>query len=842
MAMLVLLAVVGLTVMIMLLFAICVVDSHAEQQGKRFRDLMRSSCSSQCSNFRHRDGTRDGPKIASDREMHSHYCRNCGSSRTAWQHGFDVLSQAKVASWRAPWKHVAAVREKIATSTKNAFGCVTNFQDTSSHYSMDFTRHIVRLGSVLRKRGSRQGIGRSCAEPSEFIRNHCGESTLGNSVVSWSSKTKGETWSNASSAVAPTSIPVTSTSALCTGIPFNMPALSSRLDGSTGNGMEAKSIPYRRLVLEILIPPSAGGDGQAESSDSSCTSGVRLKLETSGSLEHLINSTSPPDFTFDIGDLCDSDQQSRDAAAVKVLSISSEATPIARQKNTVSYLGCKQEPQILMENVNQGGCLRESSSSSTGRSLSDIGIRSFEMPCIEARPAASVGANDARSEELMRLKTKEDLVMSLKGTGSRSLEQKNSAVQTIPLSINGLPNAFVQLKITTSSCGTGAMKPVSVFGLDDSLERQQQSLVPEECSDPAPFVSLNGLGSLQIRILKGGSDVMLSEECIKDVSFQAVSALATLNIGSVHTKEETGVGTGIDVKGDGLKNYSVLERDCPNVTTYESYGPGVELDGIVIENKHAVLPASTNDGCEDGGVDVKKKEKKKKNRGRRQKGKGIASSAVADRECEMGKSVLDAAKHVSLTFEREYGCVCGTPKGGSHSRSCPFPFTSSGSMLQNKIKEQYDEIVQSNASKSLTLAQVGRFTTCLVEAKATLQRKSEMIQRRFTIVKSLLTKADKSSFDRLCGQIYGLEIEQKRLEEDTVVYNRLQEQLKLSPAYQKMLEYGRTHFELQPRTGQMIEKVDAEDMEMTFEELLAQEKKDAFWKKRGLARSSVQVG
>ncbi len=35
-------------------------------------------------------------------------------------------------------------------------------------------------------------------------------------------------------------------------------------------------------------------------------------------------------------------------------------------------------------------------------------------------------------------------------------------------------------------------------------------------------------------------------------------------------------------------------------------------------------------------------------------------------------------------------------------------------------------------------------------------------------------------------QIYGLEIEQKKLEEDTVVYNRLQEQLKLSPAYLKV--------------------------------------------------------
>lgn len=45
----------------------------------------------------------------------------------------------------------------------------------------------------------------------------------------------------------------------------------------------------------------------------------------------------------------------------------------------------------------------------------------------------------------------------------------------------------------------------------------------------------------------------------------------------------------------------------------------------------------------------------------------------------------------------------------------------------------------------------------------------------------------------------------------------------------KMLEYGRAHFELQPNTGQLIEKFNADDEELSFEELLAQEKKDSFW-------------
>lgn len=98
--------------------------------------------------------------------------------------------------------------------------------------------------------------------------------------------------------------------------------------------------------------------------------------------------------------------------------------------------------------------------------------------------------------------------------------------------------------------------------------------------------------------------------------------------------------------------------------------------------------------------------------------------------------------------------------------------------------------------------------------------RSDVIQRKFTITKALLFKADRSSFDRLrqqvgndgllvsrylssdtsmlqclsvCNsilsflQIYKLELEQKRLEEDAFVYNWLQKQLKLSPAYKKVI-------------------------------------------------------
>lgn len=47
--------------------------------------------------------------------------------------------------------------------------------------------------------------------------------------------------------------------------------------------------------------------------------------------------------------------------------------------------------------------------------------------------------------------------------------------------------------------------------------------------------------------------------------------------------------------------------------------------------------------------------------------------------------------------------------------------------------------------------------------------------------------------------------------------------------YLKMLEHGRSHFQSQLKTGQLLEKSETEDAEISFEALLAQEKKDSFW-------------
>ncbi|XAR67633.1 hypothetical protein NMG60_11002474 [Bertholletia excelsa] len=219
-------------------------------------------------------------------------------------------------------------------------------------------------------------------------------------------------------------------------------------------------------------------------------------------------------------------------------------------------------------------------------------------------------------------------------------------------------------------------------------------------------------------------------------------------------------------------------------------------------------------GLDEGRVDLGGEDCVKKKKKKRAKKKKLNSGDAKAEECS--KEGLPAKEKQELV--------------------CLYPFTSTSSATQRKIKQQYDQLVKSNEASGLTLAQVGEFVNCLIEARNELQHKSEVIQRKFTITKALLCKADRSSFDRLRQQIYKLELEQKRLEEDAFVYNWLQQQLKLSPAYKKMLEIS-AHMELKAKSDELTENADDDISDISFEELLAQEKKDSFWQKNGKPRS-----
>ncbi|XP_022953218.1 uncharacterized protein LOC111455829 isoform X2 [Cucurbita moschata] len=163
---------------------------------------------------------------------------------------------------------------------------------------------------------------------------------------------------------------------------------------------------------------------------------------------------------------------------------------------------------------------------------------------------------------------------------------------------------------------------------------------------------------------------------------------------------------------------------------------------------------------------------------------------------EQGQDVLDLNREFGESVQEEQGGKRKKKRakkkranllhgGDEPELTLLYPFTSSTTVIQRKIKRQYDELMKCQESKELTLAQVRQFANCLINARSKLQHKADVIRRKFTITKALLYKADRSSLDRLQQQIYKLELEQKRLEEDTLVFNWLQQQLKLSPAYKK---------------------------------------------------------
>ncbi|XP_021716640.1 uncharacterized protein LOC110684493 [Chenopodium quinoa] len=216
------------------------------------------------------------------------------------------------------------------------------------------------------------------------------------------------------------------------------------------------------------------------------------------------------------------------------------------------------------------------------------------------------------------------------------------------------------------------------------------------------------------------------------------------------------------------------------------------------------VDSGSNSGHSGGEDEIERNKKKKKRKGKKKKQKQLENGMERENK---GLGLLDKDKLV-----------------------CLYPFTSSSSVTQRKIKQQYDQLVKSQESKGLTIAQVCQFVNCLVDAKNELQHKSEGIKRKFTITKALILKADRSSFDRLRQQLYKLEADQKRLEEDAFVYNWLQHQLKLSPAYKKMLEIGAS-MDLKAKSGELVENPDTEQSDISFEEFLEQEKKDTFWQK-----------
>jgi hypothetical protein len=76
---------------------------------------------------------------------------------------------------------------------------------------------------------------------------------------------------------------------------------------------------------------------------------------------------------------------------------------------------------------------------------------------------------------------------------------------------------------------------------------------------------------------------------------------------------------------------------------------------------------------------------------------------------EVKKKKRKAKKKKRMNLETEECANTGWDWGFKLKPDCLYPFTSSRSVLQRKIKQQYDELVKINDSKKLTLPQVSFF-------------------------------------------------------------------------------------------------------------------------------------
>ncbi|BBM99327.1 hypothetical protein MPTK1_1g20470 [Marchantia polymorpha subsp. ruderalis] len=854
-----------------LVIAIHILDVHAEQQCAHLHDLSQRSLQQNQipSPYQYRGGE-------------SQLCCVCGSvrfRRSQTSSGNNSLSRSKSSSRTGsaggllqPLVDAACGKTSLGSGS---IECLSGLSSRRHGMASGLQGGWFNARNLFKKSsGSRESQKKSDAETTQDSVSLAAAASSASSGSSSSaaafasaSRTVGGSGSSSMTTITAT---ITTTSA-----PSSIsPSTNAGTQASGSHGTDEatyKPASQRRLVLEILMSPSGTLDGQGGSIPRA--TGVRLKLETNASLESLASlaaaassgvasSHQPPEADSEAGLSTAGISTAAASACCPVpavdLNVSKEGSfpggygSSCRASGTVVKLGNVQAglaASVKADGLkNESHCQGSNTAVCISATAAKISVQGDEVYSeifsgSSADSSICVSSLDKNGADCGLFSSS---VLGTTSSGTASLAsaaacKSKQSMQAVAIAANS------KAKSKSGTCSSGTdVCPLAALVSGGGPSSSNANIAKGTYHQASFNSSLDGLGSLRISVLDGGAKGKSMRECSKGVTAEIASALAALNVESIGGK---GVGMSSTLGVGNVPADGPTKGDKVDVQQEDEVpGDGSGSEQIVEEgDEHQPAIHAKGDGPEEDEVDGAKKEKrKKKNRVRRQKAKAAAVAAAAasveaqDRHSHEKQST-ECGEKTGTALEVEVGCICGTPKGSCHSIGCPYPFTSSGSMVQRKIKEQYDELVRSNVAKSLTLAQVGRFTTCLVEAKSSLQQKSDTIQRRFTIAKSLLSKADKSSFDRLCGQIYGLEIEQKKLEEDTVVYNRLQEQLKLSPAYQKMLEYGRTHFELQPNTGQLIEKVDSEDMEISFEELLAQEKKDSFWQKHGPSRSSVQV-
>ncbi|KAL6626918.1 hypothetical protein ACP70R_030644 [Stipagrostis hirtigluma subsp. patula] len=184
---------------------------------------------------------------------------------------------------------------------------------------------------------------------------------------------------------------------------------------------------------------------------------------------------------------------------------------------------------------------------------------------------------------------------------------------------------------------------------------------------------------------------------------------------------------------------------------------------------------------------------------------------------EQEKSIMEIS-YVRILLSGEKGSKAGRKRMPVEP---PFPLSMLSCAMKRRIREVYDEFSYAKITEDL----VNEFVNCLIDARNELLQRYVNVQRSFKIKKAMLSNPRnyRSSYDRLFEQVCKLETERDNLKKDAAVYNYVQQRLLASAPYKLIME---------------LSAMEMEAPEISFEELLAQEKEDtAFWKPDGKLRS-----
>ncbi|CAN0170299.1 unnamed protein product, partial [Hapterophycus canaliculatus] len=92
----------------------------------------------------------------------------------------------------------------------------------------------------------------------------------------------------------------------------------------------------------------------------------------------------------------------------------------------------------------------------------------------------------------------------------------------------------------------------------------------------------------------------------------------------------------------------------------------------------------------------------------------------------------------------------------------------------------------------LTLQDVASFSTFLVGVRVRLHEKGSNLRRRHSVLSSLLKHAPRARVQRIYSDLAAVEEQESALTKDVDLFNKLQQDLKESPAYKAMMEYGQS--------------------------------------------------